>query len=193
MVMENKNKIWLLDPNSICSTYPEDPVNNYLNSDNNWSLELKCSLNKLTGNDETIFCVLPNYIGLDVHKNTPYLSITYKDKGNVFYELPFNYIPGRVDTYKLEYSIQNGIVFYLNGTKVFNSPIVEQIESQPKQIVVIGSNTTDTTEKSARNSNVTLYTFKAYVEGVLVSDNDFSNIIANKTIDQTGKLNFLQN
>ena len=193
MVIGKKNKTWLLDPNSICSTYPENPVNNYLNSDNNWSLELSCSLNVLTGNDETIFCILPNYIGLDIHKRTPYLSITYKEKGNVFYELPFNYIPGRIDTYKLEHSIKNGIGFYLNGIKIFNSPIIEQIKSELKQVAVIGSNTTNTNQKSARNSDLTLYTFRVYVEDELVSDNNFSNTVTNKTIDQTGKLNFLQN
>lgn len=193
MVTTTGTKPWILDPNSICSTFPENPVNSYLNSNNNWSISLTCELNTLTGDDMTIFCILPHYLGLDIHKKTPYISITYVKSGNVFYELPFNYVEKRKDKYTIEHSTSKGVSFYLNDSLIFNSPIKEQIKSEPRQISIVGSNTSYTEKEAARNSDLILHSYEVYVDNVLLSDNDFSNTIMNKTIDRTGNLNFLYN
>lgn len=185
------NRPWALQPNTVCSTFPENPVTNKLTGENKWEINLKCKLKEVTKGDACVIAILPNYTALDIHKENLFFTITYEDDSSEYDMLPIDIYNGQVIVLKIVHTPKKGLGIFINNVKMLEFDLTSKnIKSSKGTCVVLGSNTFSPNSNS-KPSDLDLYDFKVYVNDVLESDHDFTNIIFNKSYDKTKNLNFL--
>lgn len=191
MIPTASNRVWALEPNVICETFPSDPVTNYLNSVYKWKVKLGCTLNKVGSGDSCIISILPSYIALDIHKEKLYFTTSYGDNTSEYKEVLIPIHENLLLNISIEHIPNKNLVVFINNKEAVKFDLTSKsINVGTKTCVVIGSNTFLPTDQS-RNSDLTLHNFSVTVNDVVKSDHDFKKIIFNKSYDKTENLNFL--
>lgn len=187
-----KKQPWIFWPDSICNTFPEHPGNKILDGSKTFKLQLKIVLEEITNIKQTIFSLLPSYIGLDIQNNASGFVYTLDSKAN-FIPIDDNLIPINEELnivleyiYKktLSLSINNKVVLLkiLNGKKL-------GYDSSPHIILGAGN-----FPKNGFNLNYSSYYIKEFClfdENKCISHHTFDNFIHDKSFDLTNNCNFL--
>ena len=184
-------KCWSLEPSIVCDTFPEDPVNRYINGDHKWKIVLKCKLNEVQKGDACVLSILPSYIALDIHKENFFFTITYEDDSTEYDILPIDIYNGQRISITYEHTPKQNFSVFINNEEMINFDLTKKgIKSGVNSCVVIGSNTF-ISDHLSKPADLDLYEFKVYINDILECNHDFKNIIFNKSYDKTGNLNFL--
>lgn len=185
------SKPWALQPSTVCSTFPEAPVTEFITGEYKWKIQLKCKLNVVDNGDACVLSILPSYIALDIHKQNLFFTITYEDDSSEYGMLPIDIVNGQVIDLSLIHEPNKALGIFINDVKMLEFNLVSKgIKTSDGTCVVIGSNTFFPNHQS-KPSDLDLYEFKVYINDELKSDHDFKNIIFNKSYDKTENLNFL--
>ena len=192
MIHIRKGNPWLFYPSALCDTFPENPATKVLSGDKNFQLELKCTLLDTINTNGTIFCILPKYMGLDIHKNLLFFTVKFEDGSSKFFQFPFQISNGVDINLKMIHVAKNYLKISINNEEQLNLDLKELsmcVDDNP--CIFFGANSYSHIDETSNSTELHLYEFKLYEKTKLLAHHTFDEFIFNKSVDKTGNLNFI--
>jgi hypothetical protein len=192
MIHIKKGNPWIFYPSSLCDTFPENPATKVLSGDRNFQLELKCTLLDTIDTNGTVFCILPKYMGLDIHKNLLFFTVKFEDETSKFYQFPFQISNGVDIDLKMIHVAKNYLKIFINNEEQLNLDLKDLgmcVDTNP--CIVFGANSYSHINETSNSTELRLYEFKLYEKSKLLAHHTFDEFIFNKSVDKTGNLNFI--
>lgn len=192
MIHIKKGNPWIFYPSSLCDTFPENPATKVLSGDRNFQLELRCTLLDTIDTNGTVFCILPKYMGLDIHKNLLFFTIKFEDGSSNFYQFPFQISNGVEINLKMVHVPNNYLKITINNEEQLNLDLKElAMCTDESPCIVFGANSYSHINENSNSTELYMYEFKLYEKTKLLAHHTFDEFIFNKSVDKTGNLNFI--
>jgi hypothetical protein len=192
MIHIKKGNPWIFYPSSLCDTFPENPATKILSGDRNFQLEIRCTLLDTVDTNGTVFCILPKYMGLDIHKNLLFFTIKFEDGSSNFYQFPFQISNGVEINLKMVHVPNNYLKITINNEEQLNLDLKElAMCTDENPCIVFGANSYSHIDENSNSTELHVYEFKLYEKTKLLAHHTFDEFIFNKSVDKTGNLNFI--
>ena len=187
-----KGKPWIFWPDSICSTFPENPGNKILDGSKSFKFSLDIVLEEIGENKQTIFSILPSYMGLDIQDNSSVFVYTLDSKPHSF-NISNSSIPiNEKAIILLEYIYKQSLSLKINGKIVFLKMLNGSTlgyDSSPH--IILGSGNFPKNGFNLNYSSYLINEFKLFDENKCISHHNFKEFIHDKSFDLTNNCNFL--
>jgi hypothetical protein len=192
MIHIKKGNPWIFYPSSLCDTFPENPSTKVLSGDRNFQLEIRCTLLDTIDTNGTVFCILPKYMGLDIHKNLLFFTIKFEDGSSNFYQFPFQISNGVEINLKMVHVPNNYLKITINNEEQLNLDLKGlAMCTDESPCIVFGANSYSHINENSNSTELHMYEFKLYEKTKLLAHHTFDEFIFNKSVDKTGNLNFI--
>jgi len=192
MIHIEKGKPWMFHPKCLCETFPENAATKILSGEYNFQIEMKMTLLDTSSGNGTIFCILPKYTGLDIHKNILFFTVKYEDESSKFYQFPFTISDGIHIHLKMIHVAKKYLKILINEEEQLNLNLENLgLYSCDNSCIVFGANRYTEIDENANLAEFHLYEFKLYEKANLLTHHTFDEFIFNKSVDKTGNLNFI--
>lgn len=192
-----KDDVWVFWPTTVCTTFPEDAGNLYMNGKRPFKIEMDFELTDETDHYKAIFNILPAYSMLKLLRDRMIFVVALEDGTKEDHNLPllvnvnekvfltYEYIPEEsIKLFIYNKNTGDKIEFTVNmKNKVF------KLEEEPF-IVFAGDNIPQHSDRE-HFTGVTFYDFKLYSEEKLLAHHDFKEYVHEKSVDLTGNCNFI--
>lgn len=189
MLNIQKGNPWIFWPSSICDTFPTNPANKLLTGDSYFKFNIQGEINSKDLNPQTIFCILPEYTGLNLENGKLVFTVTYST-GVEYYELPF--------TIKDKFNIIVEHIPYLSFSIFINEHKETYKLSKNKSFglsqnphIIFGAGNFPKNGFNLNYADLNLTSFKLSNEDEIISNHDFKSFIHDKSVDKTGSCNFI--
>lgn len=192
MIHIKKGEPWMFHPKCLCETFPENPATTILSGNRNFQMEMNLTLLDTVDKNGTIFCLLPNYTGLDMHKNMLFFTVKFEDASSKFYQFPFQISDGVQIDLKIIHVSKKYLKVYINEQEQLNLSLEDLgLYVDNNSCIVFGANRYTDVDENSNPSEFHLYEFKLYEKSELLAHHTFDEFIFNKSVDKTGNLNFI--
>lgn len=182
----------MFHPKCLCDTFPENPATKILDGNHNFQIEMKITLLDTMDKNGTIFCFLPKYTGLDIHKNMLFFTVKYEDNSSNFYQFPFKISDGVEMNLKIVHVSKKYLKVLINEEEQLNLNLeVLGLYIDDNPCIVFGANRYTDMDENSNTTELHLYEFKLYEKTKLLAHHTFDEFIFNKSVDKTGNLNFI--
>ena len=191
MLNISKGNPWVFWPNSICDTFPENPANKLLTSENNFTINLDFSYKEGNQKQKTIFALLPCYTGLDIHDTFSVFTVSYKKKTE-HYTLPGMINPDEKNRLVFKHRIKEGIYLYINDILVLSENLnSHELGFDNNPHIIFGAGNFPRNNFNLNYVDLDLYKFEILVNNNLLAKHDFKDFIFDKSVDITDNCNFI--
>jgi len=189
--------VWVLWPTTICSSFPEDPGNLYLNGKKHFKLELDFELTDETDHYKAIFNILPAYTMLKLLRDRMIFVASFDDGTKEDHNLPLFVTPHERVFLSYEFEPDQDIKLFIRNNTTGNEIDFKinmegrnfKYEAEPF-IVLAGDNIPERSDKE-HFTGVTFHELKLYSNERLLSHHTFDEFIHDKSVDKTGNCNFI--
>ena len=189
MLEIKKSNPWIFWPSSICDTLPEKPANKILSGEHYFKLKISGEALNINNEKQTVFCILPEYTGLDISKNNLTLTITY-NTGPEYYILP-SVIKDKFEI-SIEHIPNHNITIFINEHKEqYKLSENKSFGSAPSPHIILGSGNFPKNNFNLNYASINLNSFTIKDSKEIITNHDFTNFIYDKSVDKTGNCNFI--
>lgn len=192
MLQIKKQHPWILWPDSICNTFPENPANKLFDGDHSYTVELSVRLKEIEQDRITLFCILPEFLSVDIEGENSIFSYTTNSetKHITFPSSLFN--TDQLVNISLKYVPERYIKLFINNIMVLDIPILGQkISYDPSPHLIFGAGNFPKNNFNLNYSEYDLYEFKIFDEDTLICHHTFEKFIHDKSYDITENCNFI--
>jgi hypothetical protein len=126
MLEIRKEHPWILWPDSICNTFPEKPVNKLLDGNHEYTIELDLELKEIREGRITLFCILPEFLSIDIEGDNSIFSYTTNSETKYITFPSSLFIPETLTKISLKYIPENFIKLFINNIMVLDISILGQ-------------------------------------------------------------------
>ena len=192
MLEIRKEHPWILWPDSICNTFPENPVNRLLDGNHEYTVELDLELKEIGEDRRTLFCILPEFLSIDIEGDNSIFSYTTNSKTKYITFPSSLFIPESRTKISLKYVPENFIKLFINNIMVLDISISGQkISYDPSPHLIFGAGNFPKNDFNLNYSEYDLYEFKILDKTTLVCHHTFDKFIHDKSFDLTDNCNFI--
>ena len=189
MLKISKGKPWIFWPSSICDTFPTNPSNKLLTGDSYFKVEIEGKILEQSDDPQTLFCILPEYTGLNIHDGKLNFTLTY-NTGAEYYNLPFTI----KDNFKIviEHIPYSSFTIFINEYKeTYKLSKSKSFGLSQNPHIIFGAGNFPKNGFNLNYTNFNLNSFKIKDENGLTTNHDFKEFIHDKSVDKTGNCNFI--
>lgn len=191
MIDIKKGFPWVFWPSSICDTFPENPANKILSGDQYFHLTFKLKLKDNSDLQKTLFAIVPRFTGLDLYKDKMILTVTCED-GPIYTELPPLVKYNEEVIISLEHTPKGNFTLFIDNEVVHVIDLKERVFGlSDSPHILIGAGNFPKNDFNLNYTDFELYEFIVKDENEIVSHHKFEEFIFDKSVDITGKCNFI--
>jgi hypothetical protein len=193
MLHIQKGNPWLLWPNNVCDTLPENPANKILNGNHKFELYIDLRINKVDGEIGTIFTLLPHYTAMDIYEGRLLFTMMDINKKSTYWDLPVPIYDGirmrihwiHTPNNKFNILINNDIIHTVDLSSV-------GFDVEPNPHIIFGAGNFPKNEFHLNYTDIELYEFKIINDkSNIICHHKFEEFIYDKSVDITDNCNFI--
>ena len=189
MLSINKGEPWIFWPSSICDTLPTNPSNKLLTGNQYFKIKLTGEVLEPSDEVQTLFCILPEYTGLNLHKDKLTFTLTY-NTGAKYYELPL-LIKDKFEIV-IEHIPYSSFNIFINEHKeTYKLSKNESFGFSQNPHIIFGAGNFPENGFNLNYTKLNLNTFILENEKEIITNHDFKEFIHDKSVDKTGNCNFI--
>lgn len=191
MIDIKKGFPWVFWPSSICDTFPEKPGNKILSGDQYFKLTFKLTLKDSSKDQKTLFALVPRFTGLDLYEDKMILTVTCED-GPTYIDLPLLVHPEKEVIISIEHTPKENFRLFIDNNIVHQESLKQRVFGlADNPHVLIGAGNFPKNDFNLNYTEFNLHEFILEDETEIVSHHTFEQFIFDKSVDITGKCNFI--
>lgn len=192
MLEIRKQHPWILWPDSICNTFPDNPANRLLNGNHEYTIEVSLILKEINENRVTLFCILPEFLSIDIEGENSIFSYTTNSETKYITFPSSLFISEILTKITIKYTPEKYIKLFINNIMVLDISILGQkISYDPSPHLIFGAGNFPKNNFNLNYSEYDLYEFKISDKDRLVCHHTFEKFIYDKSFDLTDNCNFI--
>ena len=191
MIDIRKGSPWVFWPSSICDTFPDKPANKILSGQHYFLLTFILTFKDKSDDQKTLFTIVPRYTGLDLYKDKMILTVTCED-GPIYVDLPLLVNYNEEVIISLEHTPKGNFRLFIDNKVVHEVDLKDKIFGlADSPHILIGAGNFPKNDFNLNYTDFDLHEFILKDENEIISHHKFEQFIFDKSVDITGKCNFI--